>query len=260
MIIAEPASEAAAARARAKAREREPSAPSTRIRPAAFTRRGAATVPTTIAATRKPIARPATLPTPAAERAPPAASPETTDRMMRPMTSSSTAAPITIRPSWVSSWPRSLRTRAEIPMEVAVIAAAQTVAVTPGNAERPAHQQAADEGEDDPDDADRGRWRPHPAGSPEIGVEADLEEQDQDAKFGDGEDDQVAGVEQADQGGPEQDARQQFAEDGRLADRWARSPRMRDRIRTAARAARRMADRVLGGACWGSQNRERQHV
>ncbi len=52
----------------------------------------------------------------------------TTVKMMRPMTSSITAAPSTIWPSRVCSLSRSDNTRAEMPIDVAVSAAPHTIA------------------------------------------------------------------------------------------------------------------------------------
>ena len=84
--------------------------------------------PINTAATTKPIATSVMRPISSGWSSPPSASPLTTERMMSPTTSSSTAAPSTTCPSGDSSWPRSASTRAEIPIDVAVSAAPDTIA------------------------------------------------------------------------------------------------------------------------------------
>jgi hypothetical protein len=80
----------------------------------------------------KPTATAVVRSTPPAVTPAPAAAAPTTDRITRPITSSSTAAPSTTCPSRVSSCPRSLSTRAEMPIDVALSAAAATAAASGG--------------------------------------------------------------------------------------------------------------------------------
>ena len=82
--------------------------------------------------------------TPSSVTAPPAASPDTTLRMTRPRTSSITAAPMMTRASRWCIRPRSDRTRAVIPTEVAVSVAPTKIAgawnqttAPPGRRHRP---------------------------------------------------------------------------------------------------------------------------
>ena len=101
---------------------------------------GARRPPIKSAATMKPTDTAMFTPTPASDTLAPAATPLTTASMMSPTTSSRTAAPSTTCPSGVSSCPRSERTRAEIPMDVAVSAAPHTIEGTAGNPMRLATQ------------------------------------------------------------------------------------------------------------------------
>ncbi len=114
----------------AKATHAAPSIPRTLALPTKRTRTRPSGMPTAIATARKPIARPVDLATVAASICPPPATFDTTARITRPSTSSATAAPRMIWPSRVARTFSSERTRAVMPIEVAVRAAPTNVAVS----------------------------------------------------------------------------------------------------------------------------------
>ena len=144
--------------------------------------------------------------------------PATTVRMTSPMTSSMTAAPRMIWLSGSCKRPRSERTRAVMPTLVAVIEAPATMATRFGS---PRRRQAANpraNGRATPTAATAAEAPPTLRSLREIGLEADGEEEDDDAQLREQMNRLDAGVDEAEDRGAEQDARHQLAEDGRLAD------------------------------------------
>src|SRR5882672_2768446 len=111
------------------------SMPRTRIRSTTPNSRGASLSPIHRATNRNATATPRMRSAPCKLNAVPAASPETTPRITRPMTSSITAAPRIRRASRLCSTWRSLSTRPVIPTEVAVRVAPTKMAVVSGSAD-----------------------------------------------------------------------------------------------------------------------------
>ena len=140
------------------------------------------------------------------------------------MMSSMTAAPRMIWLSGSCRRPRSERTRAVMPTLVAVRAAPATMATRFAEAEQAAGAVAQGERQDD---ADRGDGRRGPADLqqlPQVGLQADGEQQQDDPELGEQVDHLDLGVDQPQDRGAEQHARHQFAEDGRLADGLGQGP------------------------------------
>ena len=129
----------------------------------------------------------------------PAATPVTTLRMTRPSTSSMTAAPMMMRASGVLIRPRSASTRAVMPTEVAVSVAPTKMAavVEIARAARGVRRVgpvgvAQPERQHDAHDRDGERRGPDPEHLAEVGLEPDLEQQQQHAELGQ-DVDQLAG-------------------------------------------------------------------
>ena len=99
-------------------------------RSVAVSKRGTASTPTTPDSTRKPSASSSVEATPPTVTLSPLTTLTTTVRMIRPMTSSATAAPSTTRASVVARARRSPNTRAVMPTLVAVSAAPMNSAVS----------------------------------------------------------------------------------------------------------------------------------
>ncbi len=136
--------------------------------------------------------------TPPGETWPVMAMPVTTARVIRPRMSSTTAAPSTTLAAGSWSRPRSASTRTGMT--------------------EPGHEAEADrEGHDDPDQRDNDRLGSGLQQPREIGLEPDLEQEDQHAELGERVDD-LGLVHEPEDAGTDHDARQQLAEDGGLAD------------------------------------------
>ena len=108
----------------------------------------------------------------------------TTVRMIRPSTSSATAAPSTMRASTVASARRSPKTRAVMPTLVAVERGAEEDRRLGVEAEPDAGAGADDERDGDADDGDEHRGPADPAELAEVHLHADLDEQQQHADLG----------------------------------------------------------------------------
>ena len=83
---------------------------------------------------------------------------------------------------------------------------------------QPVHDRVARrEGQHDPDRSDQGRLQTRAEELVDIGLEADLEEEDQHAELGEGVQD-LRLVDQPEQAGTDEHPRQQLAQDGSLPD------------------------------------------
>jgi hypothetical protein len=129
-IVADPTASAAIASTNASDRHETMSTPRTRIADASRTRRFARRRPATIAAAKKPIARSAMRIAAPAATSPSSARPFTRASTTRPRMSSATAAPMMIFASDVPILPMSARTRAVMPMLVAVRVAPTKIETT----------------------------------------------------------------------------------------------------------------------------------
>ena len=148
---------------------------------------------------------------------PPATTSLTTARMMSPMTSSITAAPSTTWLSGSCSRPRSESTRAVMPTDVAVSVAPSTRSASGGRPSALARDITQREGHDHAHHRHRERRRAHLQHLLQVGLEPDLEEEDDHADLGERLDDRLVRVDQPEQRRAEQHAGEQFADHRRLA-------------------------------------------
>ena len=145
----------------------------------------------------------------------------TTVRMIRPSTSSATAAPSTIRASVVASARRSPKTRAVMPTLVAVSAAPRKIAVSVSQPRPTPAPAPATNGTATPMTATSIEARPTRPELGEVHLHADLDEQQQHAELGEHAEADAALAAQLDEpehGRADDDAGDDLAEHGRDAD------------------------------------------
>ena len=136
----------------------------------------------------------------------------------RPMTSSATAAPSTIRASVVASARRSPNTRAVMPTLVAVRAAPTNRAVLKSSPISRIAPSPSTSGATTPTVADQQRRAADLAQLAEVHLHADLEQQEDDADLAERAEHLVVAADQVEHRRADEDAGDDLADDGRDAD------------------------------------------
>ena len=154
-----------------------------------------------------------------------------------------------ICPSRVLSEPSSESTRAVIPIDVAVSAAPTKIAVRRLVTERHRDGISPGEGQHHPRERHHQRGRAHAEELVQVGLEAHFEEEKDDADLGE-QVDPLGKRDQAEHRRTEEDARQQLAEYGRLADPLGE---VAQELRAEKRRGERQEERPDVGVFQGAQ-------